>query len=420
MPYKQVYIIGAGPGSREVLTGEARDALLLAECLMGAERLIGPLNGANVREKKAVTAENAVIDAIKNSAYTIYAVLVSGDSGFFSLAKRLLPLLRAEGWDVRALCGVSSVSYFAARLGVPYDGAAIVSLHGRLSSGSGQLERERLLNRLAGLACHNERTFCLTDDRVPPEAICRALVERDLGALRISVGENLSYPDENITICAVKDAPGRKFDGPNIVCLENGAARRMAPPALCDSDFIRGDVPMTKEEVCAVSLSKLRLTPESVCWDVGAGTGAVSCRIALAVPYGRVYAVEKEADGVSLVRQNKQKFGCYNLEVVEGTAPGALSALPPPDAVFIGGSGGSLQAVIREIHGKNPRARVVINAITLETLSDVQTLIAENAFSGVKSPEIVQICVNAVQKAGRCNMFLARNPVFVISFGGGA
>jgi precorrin-6Y C5,15-methyltransferase (decarboxylating) len=420
MSFKQVYIIGAGPGSQKLLTAEAREALSSAECLIGAERLLASLDGANVREKKAVTAASAVTAAVKNSSYTVYAVLVSGDSGFFSLTKRLLPLLRAEGWGVEVLCGASSVSYFASRLGISYDGAAIVSLHGRLDSGSGPLERERLFNRLAGLAAHNKRTFCLTDGYAPPETICRSLTERELGLLRISVGEKLSYQDENIITCGVKDALDMKFDAPNIVCLENDAAKSPFCPPLRDSDFIRGGIPMTKEEIRGISLSRLRLEPESVCWDIGAGTGAMSCCMARAVPYGRVYAVEKEPEGVALIRQNKQKLECYNLEVVEGVAPGALSALPAPDAVFIGGSGGSLQAVIREIHGKNPRARVVINAITLETLDNARSIAAESGLSGTQNLEIAQICVNTVQKAGRYSMLTARNPVFVISFGGEA
>jgi precorrin-6Y C5,15-methyltransferase (decarboxylating) len=418
MAGKLVYIIGAGPGSPKFLTGEAREAFAGAECLIGAERLLASLDGvAGGKERVAAVSEDAVVRAIKNSAYGVYAVAVSGDSGFFSLARRLLPRLQAEGWEARVLCGLSSVSYFASRLGVPYDGATLASLHGKLPSASGGMERERLLNRLAGIAAASDRSFFLTDDVTPPGVICRTLTERGLGSLRISVGERLSYPDEHISVFEARDVPDREFDTPNAVCIENDAvAARRVPPT--DSELVLGGVPFTKEEVRAVSLARLRLEPDSVVWDVGAGTGAMSCAMAFSVPYGRVYAVEKDEEALSLLRRNRQKFACYNLKITAGEAPAALSSLPPPDSVFIGGSGGALQGIIREIGDKNPRARVVINAITLETLEEARTVIAESGFFNAEGAEITQIGVSRARKAGRYSLLTAQNPVFVISVGG--
>jgi precorrin-6Y C5,15-methyltransferase (decarboxylating) len=413
---KLVYIIGAGPGSMKFLTAEARDAFADAECVIGAERLLASLDGvAGGRERVAAVSEEAVVRAVKNGAYGVYAVAVSGDSGFFSLAKRLAPRLQAEGLEARVICGLSSVSYFASRLGIPYDGAALASLHGRLPPGAGGIERERLLNRLAGTAATNGRSFFLTDDVTPPGVICQTLAERGLGALRISVGERLSYPDERISVFAAENAPDREFDAPNVVCVENGSAAGVRPLPLRDGELVLGGVPFTKEEVRAVSLARLRLEPEAVVWDVGAGTGAMSCAMAFCVPFGRVYAVEKDGEALSLLRQNREKFARYNLKIVAGEAPAALSSLPSPDSVFIGGSGGALRGVIREIVAKNPRATVVINAITLETLDEARAVIAENGFSDA---EIMQIAVNRARKAGRYSLLTAQNPVFVIKFGG--
>jgi precorrin-6Y C5,15-methyltransferase (decarboxylating) len=128
-----------------------------------------------------------------------------------------------------------------------------------------------------------------------------------------------------------------------------------------------------------------------------------------------VYAVEKNAAAAELIHKNKLKFDCCNIEIVQGAAPDILSTLPPPDSVFIGGTNGALKAVITEILARNPNARIVINAITLETLAEIQLLTAEKRLSGV---EIVQIGVNFVQKAGELSLLKAQNPVFVISFGG--
>ncbi|MDR2795879.1 MAG: precorrin-6y C5,15-methyltransferase (decarboxylating) subunit CbiE [Spirochaetaceae bacterium] len=417
---KLVYIIGSGPGAGRLLTGEAREALEQSECVIGAGRLLDSFAGlVGDRETLAVTTDTAVIQALKHDDRRVYAVLVSGDSGFFSLSRRLLPLIREEGWEARVICGVSSVAYFASRLGVSYDDALVRSFHGRLRAGSGVLERERLLNELTGLAAQNGKCFFLTDGVLSPELVCRTLSGRGLGELRMSVGERLSYPDEKIstdTIDRMMDgAAGMKFGAPNIICVENDDAGKNQRVDLRDASFFRGAVPMTKEDVRAVSLEKLRLKADSICWDIGAGTGAVSCAVARAVPYGRVYAVEREADAIDLIRRNKQKFGCYNLEPVEGAAPSVLAGLPPPDSVFIGGTGGALEGIIREIRERNPGVRAVINAVTLETLAEARTLIEENGFSGA---EIIQIGVSAAQKAGGYSMLKARNPVFVISFGG--
>ena len=415
---KQVYIIGAGPGGEGLLTGEALEALAKSECVIGARRLLDSFQElVQDRETLALTNAEGVIGAVRDGGRRVYAALVSGDSGFFSLCGRALPLARAEGWEVRVLCGVSSVAYFASQLGVPYDDAVLRSFHGRLRPGCAGVERERLLNELAGLAAQNGKCFFLTDGEVSPELVCGVLAGRGLGELRISVGERLSLRDEKISTGTAAGLLGTKFGAPNIICVENDGAVKYPFTNLRDTDFFRGSVPMTKEDVRTVSLAKLRLKPDSICWDIGAGTGSVSCAAALAAPYGRVYAVEREADAIDLIRLNKERFGLYNLEPVEGAAPAALSSLPRPDSVFIGGTGGALQAITREVLAKNPGVRTVINAVTLETLAEARTLIEENGFPDA---ETVQIGVSAVQKAGKSGMLRAQNPVFVISFGGAA
>jgi precorrin-6Y C5,15-methyltransferase (decarboxylating) len=419
VPSKQIYIIGAGPGARDILTVTARDALIRSERVFGAERLLNSFSELLQGKKTDVlVTDESIAAAIRESDEKIYAALVSGDSGFFSLSKRLFQKLvdeaRGKDWELEIICGVSSVSYMASKLGVSYEDAAVKSFHGRLRQDSPNIERERLLNEMTGLAAHSRRCFFLTDGIVSPGLIFRVLSERGLGKLRASVGERLSYHDEKITIGVVNDIKRSDFRTPNIVFLENDDVKSH-PSEAQDSDFIRGSVPMTKESVRILSLSKLRLKPDAICWDIGAGTGSVSCSMAFAVPYGRVYAVEKDADALSLVRQNKEKFGCYNMEVIEGAAPAAFSTLPPPDSAFIGGSSGAMTDILREILNKNPAARIVINVITLETLGVVQAFLAENRVCGA---EIVQISVNEFQKTGKYSLLKAQNPVFIISFGG--
>jgi precorrin-6Y C5,15-methyltransferase (decarboxylating) len=399
-----------------MLTGEAMEAIVNSECILGAERLIKSFEKIiNGKETAALTTNSLIIDAIKNTSYKTYAVLVSGDSGFFSLSKRLFPLVRAEGWECKVLCGINSTAYFASRLGVSYDDAAIISLHGRLGKDSSESEREALFNELTGVVAGSRKCFFLTGGILSPQIICRVLIGRGFGSLRVSVGERLSYLDEKISSYTINDTQDIVYGDPNILFIENNNAKKHLFTYLKDSDFERGAAPMTKEEVRSVSLAKLHVKPDAVCWDIGAGTGSVSCAMALSAPYGRVYAIEKEPDAIALIRQNKRKFGCYNLEIIEGEAPAALSPLPPPDSVFIGGTNGALRSTLAKILAHNPKSRVVINAITLETLAEARDITAGNGFSDV---QITQIGVNSIQKAGKFSMLHAQNPVFVISFGG--
>ncbi len=181
-----------------------------------------------------------------------------------------------------------------------------------------------------------------------------------------------------------------------------------------DEWFIRGKVPMTKSEVRAVSISRLELAPDSVLWDVGAGTGSVSVEASFLLPEGQVYAVEKNPQAVELIRRNREKFGRDNLTVVPGDAPGALGQLPDPTHVFLGGSGGRMGEILDLAMGRNPRVRVVINTISLESLGEAVSWLERRKISG----EIVSLQTARGRRAGRYHLMEGQNPVYVIAFGG--
>lgn len=187
-----------------------------------------------------------------------------------------------------------------------------------------------------------------------------------------------------------------------------------------DSVFIRGSLPMTKSEVRAVSLSKLELTRGAVFWDVGAGTGSVAVEAAVLLAQmgaegsSAVYAIEKEAEGIRLIRQNQERlipeFEMFYL--AEGRAPEILKQLPPPSHVFIGGSGGGLKSIVQTVLQKNPKARIVLNTVTAETLMECMELIREFKFPEY---EIVQVAVSRMERAGKYHLQKAQNPVYVIT-----
>lgn len=191
-----------------------------------------------------------------------------------------------------------------------------------------------------------------------------------------------------------------------------------------DEVFIRGSLPMTKSEVRAVSLFKLELTAGGVFWDIGAGTGSVAVEAARffwqADQEGRescVYAIEREEKGIELIKMNQKKLvpEFSRFFPVLGSAPEILENLPAPSHVFIGGSGGKLKEIVRLVFGKNPRARVVVNAVTAESCLSSMEMIKQFSFSDY---EIVQVSISRMERVGRYHMQKGQNPVYVITLQG--
>jgi len=184
-------------------------------------------------------------------------------------------------------------------------------------------------------------------------------------------------------------------------------------PGIPDERFVRGELPMTKEEIRAVTLSKARLRPEYIIYDIGAGTGSLTVEAALLAPRGRVFAIEREAEGIELIKQNLIKFGVENAEVICGSAPEAMQGLPEADVVIIGGSGGKLAEIV-EKSSMNlvPGGRIVINAVTLDTLALARASLEDKGFGNL---EIVSLAVTRWPRVGRSFMAQALNPVFIVS-----
>lgn len=181
-------------------------------------------------------------------------------------------------------------------------------------------------------------------------------------------------------------------------------------PGIADEEFIRGKVPMTKQEIRAASVCKLHLQEDSVVYDVGCGTGSVSVEIARLSPKIKVFSVDSNPEAVELTKKNAEKFGLKNIEVLQGEAPQVLENLPKPTHAFIGGSGGKLEEIIKSLCEKNPEIRIVINAVTLESITKVGKITNQET---LKDCEVVQFFITKSQKVGNYNLLKAENPVFV-------
>ena len=411
---REIVLIGAGTGSVRMLTKEAEEALQRSDVLIGAARLLKTFKGYAKNVFESYKSEEILEFLEGHPEYRTAAVLFSGDVGFYSGAKKLLAAIEGravesgegnprEKFRVSVICGISSVQYFCAKCGIPWEDVCFTSLHGRDSNIAAAVSRHR-------------RVFSLTGDRTALADLAFRLRDLGFGDLTVRVGVNLSLKDEKIFLTTVSGLAEEAPEGLTVLLFENPEAERyIVTHGIPDEDFIRGDVPMTKEEIRSVALSKLRLSRNSVVFDIGAGTGSAAVEAAKQADGGRVYAVERKAEAVELIRKNAARFGVSNLEVVPGEAPEILEGLPAPTHAFIGGSGGRLAEICNDLLLKNPHVRIVITAVTLEGIAAASEFIKKR---GLKDAEITQISAARSRLIGNYHMMAGMNPVFIISFGG--
>lgn len=402
---QQVSLVGIGMGGGLSMTGEARKAIDEAELLIGAGRMLKSVETGGKAVFQAYDSAEISTYITSHKEYERIAVLLSGDIGFFSGAKKLTACLRKAGMAVKTVSGVSSLSYFMGKLGMAWDDAVIVSNHGTDTA-------------LLPLIRDHEKVFSIMGKRTDVAALAAALTAFRLDHVKLYVGERLSYPEEKITAATAEEFLHYENDPLCVVCAINPhwMQTRVNPLThLRDAEMIRGKVPMTKEEVRILSVSRLGLTAEAICYDVGAGTGSVSVEMACRAVRGKVYAIERKPEAVALIEENRRKFRTDNLVIVAGTAPEAIAQLPAPTHVFIGGSAGNMEAIVVAALQKNPAARFVINCIALESLSEA---LACGKKYGKEEPEISQIAVSHTRQLGGYTMMNGENPIFIISFDG--
>lgn len=393
-----VTLIGMGSGQPENLTLQGLAALRQADLILGARRLLAVLPAGCTENRAAAYRPDEVAELLQTSGAENAVLVYSGDTGFYSGASSMMEKLEALGVRARVLPGLSSIQLLAAALGRPWQGWNLVSAHGRTCDPVAECMQGR-------------PTFFLTGGSEDPATLCAQLAAEGFGDVQGVVGQCLGTPEEKLFRGSVKELAAGRFNSLSVLLVEAAEVLPRRAPGLPDEAFERGDIPMTKQEVRAAVLAKLAVRPEDILWDVGAGTGSVSVELALAAPRGRVYAVECRPEGCALIKANREKFRTRNLVLVEGLAPAALSDLPAPDAVFIGGSKGSLAAIVDAALDKNPDARICVSAIALETLSAAVAALTAKG----RTVQVSQIAVSRAKAVGGLHLMMAQNPIYLIT-----
>lgn len=394
-PRKRVVLAGLGMGNPETRTLGLERAIREADCLIGAQRMLESVDCAGKRRHTAVVARD-IAQFIRSDPGRRFAVLLSGDTGFYSGARGLVAEL--TDMDVEVLPGVGSLQYFCARLQRPWQDVRALSLHGRDCDFAGEVRR-------------NPAVFALVGGSDGAHQAIARLCEANLSDCTVHVGQRLGYGDERIVSGTAQELLNESFDPLSVILVENARnGEFVVTHGLPDEAFLRDETPMTKSEVRSVCLSKLQLTRGAVVYDVGSGSGSVSVECAMQATQGRVYAIEMKEKALALTRRNAEKFNLTNLEVVAGAAPEALENLPAPTHAFIGGSTGNLRGILDCLLKKNPDVRIVATAVTLETVAELTEL-----SKSFETCDIAEVSVSKPRVLGRYRLMTAQNPVYIFT-----
>ncbi|MCR5627683.1 MAG: precorrin-6A reductase [Lachnospiraceae bacterium] len=410
-----VTMIGMGPGGTSYLLDNTKDILREQDVVFGAKRLIETLKDEDFPIKQSysmydpdeILEKLRVITGERPFEEIKVALLYSGDTGFFSGAGKMRASLKAftdnSGIPVKLkiIPGLSSMSYLSAATGISYDNTKIISHHGKTPNMLNDIKR-------------NSKTFILFSDSEELKLFAYALYLAGLHDVTVYAGYDLGSEKEKIAICKVEKYEQLPVGGLCCAFLINDGDLCALTPGLKDTEFDRDSTPMTKEEIRILSVCKLGLKKDSVVYDVGCGTGSITAECARVSDSIRVYAIDANENAAKITSHNVKKLGLENVTVINELAPDAFEGLEPPTHVFIGGSHGNLEEIVRSVMlKKRGRVRFVMNVVTFETIGAIYNMFSRMVHD---NEEVVCVQISRTREMGRYHLFNSENLVYIVSF----
>lgn len=400
-------IIGIGPGSAGYVMPAAGECMRAAKAVIAARRILpmlqeicGDTNADFIPMGKIKDTFRMIDDRLKRQMDV--ALVVSGDPLMYSLYKTICNDPVGKDWEMEILPGIGSLQMLGAAFGETMEDARIISVHGR----------RKTPGSVALAVTENSKVFFLCSKEQGPGWLSQIMMDYGLFNVTVCAGANLSYEDQMLLSGKPEEMAEKEYPSLCVAMIKNPNPRNIVRPCfLSDTDFERDKTPMTKEEIRVLILHKMKLHPDDVVWDIGAGTGSVSIECARQTPFGEVHAVERSEKAVALIQKNKEKFGTDHLTIYHGDAAEVAGTLPAPDKVFVGGSGGKLEQIMETIAGFHKDVRVVVSAVTLETIAEVETIFSKYD----PDYDVIQATVGRGRKIGSYHIMDTNNPVMIFT-----
>lgn len=409
-------VAGIGPGEADYILPAVIKKMKKAHTVIAAKRILPVLKKLCQDVNSEADSENSklvflAMGKIKDTLEQIGEILskgqdvvmaVSGDPLMYSLYRTICNDPISEGWEVDLIPGVGSLQMLGAAFGETMEEALIISVHGRAKTAGS----------IALAVAENPKVFFLCSKEQGPAWLSQIMLDYHMDHVTVCAGANLSYEDELLESGTPEEMVQKEFPSLCVAMIKNPEPHQIVRPCfLSDEDFERDKTPMTKEEIRVLILHKMKLHPDDIVWDIGAGTGSVSIECARQVPFGTVHSVERNETAVKLIYKNKEKFSADNLFIYEGDAAKTACTLPEPDKVFIGGSGKELSQILETIAAFPKKIKVVISAVTIETIAEANELLGKYDTDF----DVIQATVGRGRKIGNYHIMDTNNPVMIFT-----
>jgi precorrin-6B C5,15-methyltransferase / cobalt-precorrin-6B C5,C15-methyltransferase len=355
---RRILVVGIPPNGPDGLPPAILKRIAEAEVLCGGKRQLALFPGIGKERWPIQKDLNQFVQQLRKAdGERSIVVLASGDPLLFGIGAYLRKHFPTERLEF--IPHVSAVQEAFARIGEPWDNAVIVSVHARP------------IELAIEAVWRHHKVAILTDDVNMPARLAEKLLAVGVEDCRMVVAEDLGLPTERVTDATLASIARSNFSPLNVVLILRQERPRHVLLGIPDAELAHRDGMITKQEVRAISLWRLGLTEDSVVWDVGAGSGAISIEAARLARHGRVFAIERDLRQMEFLEENLRRWSCPNVSLVFGEAPGILSTLPEPDAVLIGGSGGKLTEILNQSWDRlREGGRVVANLVLIDHLTE--------------------------------------------------
>lgn len=407
----QINLIGVGVGSFGCITRDSWEQIQESDLLVGTKRLLEPWKAQKevlVSYRWEEMRQNVLAAYEKGKKVSI---LFSGDTGCYSGCTKLEEALKQEQLEgVVRFPGISSLSYMAMKMGYPWEQTKLCHFHGK--------EVKQWKQQLWSTLWYEKDQCILTSGKHQVEEILLELKQMLPLETEIGIGAQLSYPEEFFWKDNLKNISGvlNQLSEKDLCTLwihQEYPRQKPCVPSCKDSDFWRGNVPMTKEHVRHFILCQLGLQENEVFYDIGCGTGSIGIEAATVAPSCQIYGIDTNLEAIRLTEENSRKFGVPWLTTICGAAPEVLWELPCYDVAFIGGTKGNLWDILTCLEKKNPKGRVVMSGITIETIDQMHQI--QRRFS-LTNFQMVQLQVSYLEPLGNYHHWKMENTITICSF----